>query len=181
MNMKNFIVSIFCLVIVFFQLSVEGAFFSSRQIPDLALALAITLVLALGFRESIKWIFLIGILIDSGSSAAIGTSVLAYFLIGWAISRFSHIADIRSRKILFMAAFAFFVAISEIFKDYVMLGSLKAGTLFFGKQYNPILNIFSADYSFKIIFTIIAAYIIYYLFRRASRTFFLEPVRFVKN
>lgn len=179
--MKNFIIFIFCIIVVFFQLSVEGIFFSNYRIPDLALAFVVTLVLAVGFKKSFKWILLTGLLIDAGSSAVFGTAALAFFVIGWAISRFAAHADMRSRKIFFLASFAVIVAISEIVKDFFMLASLKIKADFFHETFGAPLHIFSLDYFLKIFYTILAAYAVYYIFRRVSRALFLEPVKLAKR
>ena len=179
--MKNLILFIFCIVVVFSQLSVAGVFFHEHRIPDLALALVITLVLALGFKESFKWILLTGVLIDAGSSAVFGTMILAYFLLGWTISRFSDIADIRSRKFFFLAVLAALIVFSEILKDLLVAGSLKIKENYFHESLNASFHIFSLDYFLKIIYTVLAAYIVYYIFRRVSRALFVEPVRLARK
>jgi rod shape-determining protein MreD len=179
--MKNFTLFILCVVTVFLQLSVEGVFFSARRIPDLALALVITLVLALGLKESLKWILLTGILIDAGSSTVFGTTTLAYFLIGWMLSGLIDVADIRSKKTFFLAFFAAAAVFSEIAKDIFIFVSLKIRANFFHEMYGVPLNIFSVDYMFKIIYTIFAAYLIYYIFRKVSRAFFFEPIKLGKK
>jgi len=179
--MKNFGLFILCVVMVFLQLSVAGVFFSARRIPDLALALVITLVLTMGFKESLKWILLTGILIDAGSSTVFGTATLAYFLIGWMVAGLIDVADIRSKKTFFLAFFAAAVMISEIAKDIFIFVSFKIRANFFHEPHSALLNIFSVDYLFKIIYTIFAAYIIYYIFRRVSRALFLEPVKLMKK
>lgn len=179
--MKNFALFVLCVVTVFLQLSVVGVFFPARRIPDLALALVITLVLALGFKESLKWILLTGILIDAGSSVVFGTTALTYFLIGWMVSGLIDVADIRSRKTFFLAALAAAVAVSEILKDIFVFAILRIKANFLHKPFGISLNVFSADYFFKILYTIVAAYAIYYIFRRISRALFVEPVRLAKR
>jgi len=179
--MKNLVLIIFCVITIFFQLSVEGVFFPARRIPDLALALVITLVLAMGFKEALKWILLTGILIDAGSSTVFGTATLAYFLIGWMVSGLIDVADIRSRKTFFLTVLAAAALISEIAKDVLIFAGLKIKANFFHESFGASLNIFSVDYLFKIIYTIFAAYVIYYVFRRVSRALFLEPVKLMKK
>lgn len=179
--MKNLIIFLFGIVTVFFQLSVEGIFFSNYRIPDLTLAFVITLVLAMGFKKSFKWILLTGLLVDAGSSAVFGTAALAFFLIGWMISRFAAHADMRSRKIFFLASFAVIVAISEVVKDFFILASLKIKADFFHEIFNAPFHIFSLDYFLKIFYTIFSAYAVYYIFRRVSRALFLEPVKLAKR
>jgi rod shape-determining protein MreD len=179
--MKNFALFLLCVITVFLQLSVMGSFFSVRRIPDLALALVITLVVATNFKESLKWILLTGILIDAGSSTIFGTTTLAYFLIGWMISGLIDVADIRSRKTFFLTALAVATLVSEIVKDSLIFVSLKIRASFFHESLGAFPNIFSVDYFFKILYTIAAAYVIYYIFRRVSRALFLEPVRLAKR
>jgi cell shape-determining protein MreD len=179
--MKNLTLFIFCSITAFLQLSVEGVFFPAQRIPDLALALVITLVLAMGFEESLKWILLIGILIDAGSFVVFGTTILAYFLIGWLVSSLVGVADIRSRKTFFLAFFAGAVLICEIAKDIFVFFSLKIKGNFLHESYGASINIFSFDYFFKIIYTVLAAYVIYYIFRRVSRAVFFEPIKLVKK
>ena len=179
--MKNFILFIFCIVAVLIQLSVEGVFFTGSRMPDLTLAFVITLVLALGFRKSFKWILLTGLLVDAGSGAIFGTAALAFFVIGWAVSRFAAHADIRSRKIFFLASFAVIIAFSEMAKDFFVLASLKIRANFSHESYGAPLHIFSLDYFLKILYTILAAYIIYYIFRRVSRALLLEPIKLAKK
>lgn len=179
--MRNLVLFAFCVTVVFFQLSVEGVFFAERRIPDLALALVITLVLALKFRASFKWILFMGFLIDAGSGGIFGTTALAYFLIGWAVSRFVVIADIRSRKAFFLATLAGAVFISEIIKDLFFLAGLKMRANYLNESLAASLNFLSVDYIFKIAYSMLAAFVIYYLFRRTSRALFLEPVRLVKK
>lgn len=179
--MKNFALFILCVVAVFLQLSVVGVFFPARRIPDLALALVITLVLTMGFKESLKWILLTGILIDAGSSTVFGTTTLAYLLIGWMVAGLIDVADIRSRKTFFLVAFAAAIVVSEIAKDIFIFFILKIKANFLHEPFGVSSNIFSADYFFKILYTIIAAYAVYYIFRRISRALFLEPVKLVKR
>jgi rod shape-determining protein MreD len=179
--MKNFALFIFCVVTVFLQLSVAGVFFSARRIPDLAMALVITLVLTTGFKESLKWILLTGILVDAGSSTIFGTATLVYFLIGWMVAGLIDVADIRSRKTFFLAVFAAATVVSEIVKDIFIFAILKVKANFLHESFGTSLKVFSADYFFKILYTIIAAYAIYYIFRRISRALFLEPVKLAKR
>jgi rod shape-determining protein MreD len=170
--MKNIILVIFCAVIVFFQLSVEGTFFGQQRIPDLALALVITFTVALGFSESIKWILFTGILLDMGSSAIFGTTALIFFLVGWATSSFGTIADMRSKKILFLAALAFVAAFAEILKDLALVASARIKTHYSQNTTNFLSVHFDFDYFLKILYTVLATYAVYWIFRRMSKFFF---------
>jgi len=179
--MKNLFLFLLCSAVIFLQFSVEGVFFSGRRIPDLVLALVITLVLAMGFKESLKWILFMGILVDAGSPSVFGTVTLAYFLIGWMVAGLINVSDIRSRKTFFLASFAAAVLVFEIAKDMLIIASLNIQKNIFREPSGALLDIFSFDYLLKILYTIIAAYIIYYVFRRVSRSFFLEPVKLTKR
>jgi len=179
--LKKFILFVFCLTAVFFQLSAEGAFFSERRIPDLALALVITLVVANGFEKSVGWIVLTGFFIDAGSAAIFGTTALAYLLVGWMIDFLITFANIRSRKIFFLGFLAVMAALFEIIKDLFVVESLRLKAFYLQKTFYYPMNIFSLDYLFKIFYTIAAVYLVYYIFRKISRALFLEPIKLAKR
>lgn len=179
--MKNLVLFIFCVVAVFLQLSVEGSFFSSGRIPDLALALVITLVISMGFEKSAPWLVFAGLLIDAGSGTIFGSAALAYVSIGWAISHLSAVADIRSRKILFAASLGAITVFSEITKDLFLWASFRLKDYYLHQSFGMHANFFSLDYFFKIIYTVLAVYLIYYVFRRSSRRLLQEPVRLAKR
>lgn len=175
--MKNFILFIFCTTAVFFQLSIEGSFFSPGRIPDLALALVITLVLSMGFEKSVGWLVFTGLLIDAGSGTIFGTAALAYVFIGWAISHLAAVANIRSRKILFAASLGAITVFSEIAKDLFFWASFRFKEYYLHQSFGMQVNFFSLDYFSKIIYTVLAVYSIYYVFRRSSRRLLQEPIR----
>ncbi|MFH0930158.1 MAG: rod shape-determining protein MreD [Candidatus Moraniibacteriota bacterium] len=179
--MKNFILFIFCAIAVFFQLSVEGSFFSPERIPDLALALVITLVISMGFEKSALWLVFTGLLIDAGSGTIFGTAALAYVFIGWAISHLAAVADIRSRKILFALSLGAITAFSEIAKDLFFWASFRLKDYYLHQSFGTHINFFSLDYFFKIIYTVLVVYFIYYIFRRSSRRFLQEPISLARK
>jgi rod shape-determining protein MreD len=179
--MKNIILIIFCTIAVFFQLSIEGSFFSPGRIPDLALALAITLVLTMGFERSAPWLVFMGFLIDAGSGTIFGTAALAYVFIGWSISHLSAVADIRFRKILFAVSLGTITVFSEIVKDLLFWASFRFKNYYLHQLFAIHMNFFSLDYFFKILYTVLVVYLIYYVFRRSSRRLLQEPVRLAKR
>lgn len=179
--MKNFFLFIFCIIAVFLQLSVEGSFFSPERIPDLALALVITLVVSMGFEKSALWLVLAGILIDAGSGTIFATATLAYILIGWAISHLSAVADIRSRKILFAVSLGAITVFSEIAKDLFFWASFRIKDYYLRQSYTVHANFFSLNYFLKIVYTVLAVYLIYYAFRRLSRRLLQEPITLVEK
>jgi rod shape-determining protein MreD len=179
--MKNFFLFVSCTIVVFFQLSVEGSFFSPGRIPDLALALVITLVISMGFEKSAPWLVFAGLLIDAGSGTIFGSAALAYVFIGWAISHLAAVADIRSRKILFAASLGAITVFSEIAKDLLLWASFRLKDYYLHQSFGIHLNFFSPDYFLKIVYTVLAVYFIYYVFRRSSRRLLQEPVRLAKR
>jgi rod shape-determining protein MreD len=179
--MKNFFLFVFCTIVVFFQLSVEGSFFSPERIPDLVLALVITLVVSMGFEKSAPWLVFTGLLIDAGSGTIFGTVALAYILIGWAISHLAAVADIRSRKILFAASLGAITVFSEIAKDLFFWASFRLKDYYLHQSFAVHANFFSLDYFLKIVYTVLTTYLIYYAFRRSSRRLLQEPIRLARR
>jgi len=179
--MKNFVLFIFCVVAVFLQLSVEGSFFSAGRIPDLALALVITLVISMGFEKSAPWLVFTGLLIDAGSGTIFGTVALVYVLIGWAISHLAAVADIRSRKILFAASLGAITVFSEIAKNLFFWASFRLKDQYLHQSFGIHANFFSLDYFLKIVYTVLAVYLIYYVFRRSSRRLLQEPIKLARK
>jgi rod shape-determining protein MreD len=178
--MKNLVLAVICILIVLSQFSVAGVFFSSYRIPDLTLALVVALVLALGFRESLKWILLAGLLVDAISKTLFGTTLLAFFLIGLTVSWIADVAELRSRKAFFLAAIAVIVAVSETVKDLMLFGSSKLQAGYLNEPFSVFPSYFGVDYFFKVFYTILAAYFVYYILRRMSRARFWEPMRIPK-
>jgi rod shape-determining protein MreD len=179
--MKNLFLFVFCTIVVFFQLSAFGSFFSPERIPDLALALVITLVIAMGFEKSVLWLVFTGLLIDAGSGTIFGTATLAYVLIGWAISHLAAVADIRSRKILFAASLGAITVFSEISKDLFFWAGFHLKDYYLHQSFAVHINFFSLGYLMKMIYTVLAVYFIYYVFRRSSRRLLQEPIRLARK
>lgn len=179
--MKNFILFIFCTTAVFFQLSIEGSFFSPGRIPDLALALVITLVLSMGFEKSVGWLVFAGLLIDAGSGTIFGTAALTYVFIGWAISHLAAVADIRFRKILFAMSLGAITVFSEIAKDLFFWASFRFKDYYLHQSFGVHVNFFSPDYFFKMLYTVLTVYLIYYVFHKSSRRLLQEPVKLAKR
>lgn len=179
--MKNLVIFIFCLIIVFFQISVFGLFFQNDRIPDLALTLVIVLVLTLGFKQSFWWILLVGAFFDAGTSAIFGTAMLAFFLIGWMVSLIAKITDLKSGKFFFAIMMAAIVFLAEIGKDSLMLASLRVKANYFDEPMGIALNLFDTDYIFKLIYTIFAGYAVYYFFQIINRKIFFEQVKLVRK
>jgi rod shape-determining protein MreD len=179
--MKNLVIFIFSILVVFLQLSATGVFFSFTRIPDLTLAYVLALVLAFGFKDTYKWILIVGILIDAGSRVLLGTTALALFVVALVVSWIADVAELRSRKTFFLAVIAFLVAFSEIVKDLVLVVVSKIQERYLAVQTGVVINFFSIDYILKIVYTILAAYVIYYILRRMSRSLFWEPKKLAKS
>jgi len=179
--MKNFTIFIFCFLAIVLQLSAAGVFFSARHIPDFALALVLTLVLTEGFGKSWKWILFTGVLLDAGSGVVFGMTTLAFFLLGWTVSKAAKIADMRSKKTFFVISLSVVAALSEIVKDLLLLAGMKMKASYSHEPFFAAINIFSLDYLFKLVYTVLAACAIYYIFRKVSRKLFLEPIKLAKK
>lgn len=180
--MRNFFLTIFCVTVVFLHTSSAGVFFGPESLPNLTLALAVSLTLVLGFRESLVWIFLVGMLIDVYSGWTIGVSALILAIIAWAISGFSSVADIRLRRLYFLPIL-FFLSAGLVFaydilaQIFMRAGFLRLGAdmFVFGTDY------LSGNYFLKVFLTALSVFAIYYITAKINRFFSRPAPVFVKK
>ncbi|MFA5925716.1 MAG: hypothetical protein WC831_02175 [Parcubacteria group bacterium] len=180
--MRNFFFVIFCAAVVFLQVSSAGVIFGSERVPNFALALVISLVLVLGFEKSLAWIILTGILVDVYSGWIIGMDALVMIIIAWVVSALLSVADIKSRKSLFFPALfllsAGFALIYDILAGifmHVAILWLNIGGSYFRVNYS------GWDYTFKIFFTALSVYAVYYFVERINRLFSRPAPAFVRK
>lgn len=180
--MRNFFLALFCVVIVLLQVSSAGIFFGFERIPNLVLALAVSLVLIMGFEKSLVWIILAGILVDAYSGWAIGINAVILVLIAWATSGFQSVADIKSRRLLFFPAIFFLTAGLAVTYDLLARLAGRAATLWlgannlgFGAYY------FSWNYALKVIFTAFSVYAVYYFAKKINALFSRPAPSFVRK
>ena len=168
--MRNLFIAIFCAAVVLAHISAAGLFFKPERIPNITLALVISLVFILGFEKSLVWIILSGLLLDAVSGRIFGTSALLLALIGWTISALSTAVDFKSRRLLFLpglfllsAGLAFLFDILDGILIRVSGAWLDVHGIVSG------INYFSWDYVLKIIFTSLFVFAIYYLIARLNK------------
>lgn len=165
--MKNFNLFILCFVLVLIQISVLGSFASSARVPNLVLALAVSLVVYRGLDKYLGWIILSGFLLGTGASWPLGSDTLLLVLIAFGIDKLNVFSDIKSRRLLFYPSLALIFAASLFLFDWASFGLLNVEKYIL--KNNQVLflpHFFSVDYFFKIIFTILGGFAIYFLIRR---------------
>ncbi len=175
--MKNFFLFVFCFLVVAFQVSVLGNFFGQNQAPDLVLGFAMTLILSKKFEDTIVWLVVLGILVDSFSRTYLGTTSLVLIALALLFVRLLRFAEIRSRRTMFFVLFGVIIFFSKTMFDvfsYVFFSL----TSYFGKGEPVLLPVsLSGDYFLKILLTVCSAYAIYYVYRKSERALFIEPVK----
>lgn len=168
--MKAFSLTIFCLIIFLLQLSILGIFFAPGNIPNLVLAFAASLVILKGFDFSLKWIILAGLLVDAGTNWLFGTGILLLVLLAFGIGSLETVADIRSRRLLFWPSFAVLIVILTYVFDLLAGLALKLENHQLGKKWATYgVADFSWDYATKILFTVLAGYLVYYILKKMDR------------
>ena len=168
--MRNLFIAIFCVAVVLLHISAAGLFFKPERIPNITLALVISLVFILGFERSIIWIVLAGLLLDAISGHIFGISALLLVLVGWMISALSTAVDFKSRRLLFLPVLFFLSASLTFFFDIldgIFIRVSGAWFNFYGMVSS--INYFSWDYVLKITFTALFVFIIYYLTKRLNK------------
>jgi rod shape-determining protein MreD len=167
--MRNLLIATFCVALVLLHISAAGAFFKSEIIPNVTLALVISLVFILGFDKSLAWIILSGLLLDVVSGHIFGTSALLFVIIGWMISVLSTAVDFKSRRLLFLPTLFLFSAGLTFLFDVLNGMITHVSISWFGIQgMASSINYFNWDYILKIIFTAFFVFVIYYLINRMN-------------
>jgi rod shape-determining protein MreD len=172
--MRNFFIAIFCAAVVLLHTSAAGALFKSERIPNITLALVISLVFILGFEKSLIWIILSGFLLDVVSGHIFGTSALLLVLIGWIISALSTAVDFKSRRLLFLPTlFLLSAGLTFLFDVLDSIISHFSISWFSFQGMVSSINYFDWDYFLKIIFTAFFVFIIYYLINKMNKFLWL--------
>ena len=177
--MRNFIFFAICIVLIFFQLSVLGIFFAGQRLPDIALALVVTLTILLGFKDALKWTILAGVVMDAGTSWIFGTGILALVIVSWLVELLGETADIKPRKKMFFVFFAGLVAAAKIVSDILAAVFQKGEGYWLHSGLNASVSFLSWDYALRLLFTILAGIFVYYFINR-TRRFLFDPSAVVK-
>jgi rod shape-determining protein MreD len=164
--MNKFLFFLFCVIIVFFQLSVFGVFLSARVIPNLALSLIICLVLLQGIERSLVWIILTGFLIDIGSAWLWGTSALIFVIVSGLADKINKYAEIRSLKSAQMLVLAFALLVSSFTFDFLGFVFSKIESQWIGRNVFYEFSFFSFEYGVKSAAAVAVGIVIYYLIRK---------------
>ena len=165
--MKNFYLFLLILVLFLFQYSALGVFLKSEQIPNLFVALTVSLAVILGFEKSLGWVILSGFWLDAGSFWIIGSGSLALVIILWLIDKIKAIAEFRSKKHWFAILLFLTAGLSSILFDGLLEIIFKTEKIFFA-DINPV-HLFSSsgtDYVLKTIGTALSVILLYFWVRQ---------------
>jgi len=168
--MRNLFIAVFCAAVVLLHISAAGIFFKAERIPNITLALVISLVFILGFEKSLVWIIFAGLLLDAVSGHIFGTSALLLALMGGMISALLTAVDFKSRRLLFLPALFLLSAILTFLFDILEGVVIRvSGAWLNVRGLVSGINYFSSDYIFKIVFTALSVFFIYYLTKRLNK------------
>jgi rod shape-determining protein MreD len=168
--MRNLFFAIFCTAVILLHISAAGSFFRPERVPNITLALVMSLVLVLGFEKSLVWIILSGLIFDTASGYIFGTSALLLVLIGWTIGALSTVVDVKSRKLLFLPSLFLLSVIFALLFDATEGLIIRISSSWF--NFHSMIssaNYFSWDYVLKITFTALSVFVIYYLTKRMNK------------
>jgi len=165
--MKNFYLFLLILIFFLFQYSVLGVFLKSGQIPNLFVALTVSLAVISGFEKSLGWVILSGFWLDVGSFWIIGSGSLALVIILWLIDKIKTIAEFRSKRHWFAILLFLTAGFSSVLFDALLELIFKTENFFF-TDINSV-HLFSSsgtDYILKTIWTALLVIPLYFLVRR---------------
>ncbi|MFA5871671.1 MAG: hypothetical protein WC858_03010 [Parcubacteria group bacterium] len=164
--MQNFIFIVFCLILTYVQVSALPIFFEVHRIPNLILSFLVSIVILKGFQWSIKWILLLGILLDIFSFQLLGLNILGLFVAALVAFEIKSAYRLRARRILFLVMFEVIIFASKLSFDIskIIVSRLVALTTKYSYVYA--LNIFSFDYVLSVLYTLIFAVPMYFIASR---------------
>ena len=171
--MRKWVLVIFIISIFILQFSIMGTFIKAGRIPNLFVAFAVSLIVLFGFEKSVPWIVLTGLVMDSGSAWLIGSGTLILILISWLLDKLKIIAELRSKRYLFVFLLALLIVLSSVIFDLLILFLVN-----FEKQLGiagvNILEIkVNLDYLAKLFYSIFFGIAIYYFVRKIK----MQPYR----
>jgi rod shape-determining protein MreD len=164
--MQNFIFFVFCLVLTYIQVSALPIFFEVNRIPSLILSFIVSIVILRGFQWSVKWILLLGILMDIFSFQLLGINILGFLAVAVVAYEIRSAYHLRAKRILFLVMLEIIVFISMLSfsMSKALAAKLIALTTKYAYQYT--LNVFSLDYLLSIFYTLIFAVPVYIIASR---------------
>ncbi|HBB36382.1 MAG: hypothetical protein A2374_00175 [Candidatus Moranbacteria bacterium RIFOXYB1_FULL_44_23] len=118
--MKKLNLFLFILILFIFQYSVLGVFFHIGRIPNLFVALVVSLAIIFGFEKSLGWTIFAGFLLDVGSTWLVGSGILTLVVILWLIDKMKAITEFRSKRYLFAVLLFLTAGVSGIAFDILI-------------------------------------------------------------
>lgn len=165
--MKKFYLFLFILALFFLQYSILGVFFKSGRIPNLFVALIVSLALIFGFEKSLGWVIFAGFLLDVGSSWLVGSGILALVIILWLIDKMKAIAEFRSKRYLFAVFLLLTAGVSSAAFDIFLELIFRTEKLFsLSVSASHFFTAFGADYFLKTAWTALSVIPVYFFARR---------------
>lgn len=164
--MKKFYLFIFIGLLFLIQYSVLGVFLPSARIPNLFVALAVSLIIIFGFERSVSWVAFAGLFMDMGASWFLGSGALVLILISWLVDRLKVVAELRLKKHLFVLLFGLIIFVSSLAFDIFLRFELEAQRYIFSSV--PSLPSVRAnlDYLIKLVYSVILGGGVYYFIRQ---------------
>ncbi|MDD5489779.1 MAG: rod shape-determining protein MreD [Candidatus Moranbacteria bacterium] len=168
--MRKMYLFLFVLILFILQYSILGVFFRSGRIPNLFVALTVSLAIIFGFEKSLGWTVLAGFFLDVGSSWLIGSGILALVVILWLIDKMKAIAELRSKRYLFAVLLFFTAGISSVVFDALM-GIIFKTEGFFSLSISASHSFPSlgADYALKTVYTAASVIPVYFFARKIPK------------
>lgn len=168
--MKKFYLFLIILALFFLQYSVLGVFFQSGRIPNLFVALTVSLAIIFGFEKSLGWAVFAGFLLDAGSAWLIGSGILSLVIILWLMDKVKAIAEFRSKRYLFAALLLLAAGVSSVAFDIFLELIFRTERLFFfSSSASHYLPTFGADYILKTAWTALSAIPVYFFVRKIPK------------
>jgi len=165
--MKKYHLFLFVSTLFFFQYSILGIFFQNGRIPNLFVALAVSLAVIFGLEKSLVWIIFSGFLMDIGSFWLIGTGIMALLIILWLIDKVKAIAEFRSKRYLFVFLLFLTAGLSSIAFDILIRIILKAERIFLSDiNFSECYPLFGTDNVLKAVYTSLSALAVYFFARK---------------
>lgn len=164
--MKKWTTLLFVIVLFVAQFSILGTLLKKGWSPNLFLAFAVCLVVLFGFEKAWAWIVFCGLMMDVGSTWPIGSGTLVIVTIAWLIDKLKVVAELRSKRYLFVILLSLFFAVSSLIFDIILqILSIFEKQLGLTGSTLPEINLNSA-YIAKIILSVIFGMAIYFFARK---------------
>jgi hypothetical protein len=174
--MKKFYLFVFILALFVLQYSVLGAFMQSARLPNLFVALAVSMAIIFGFEKSASWVILAGVLMDVGAPWPIGAGTLVLVLILWLADKIKAVMELRLTRYFFVLLYALMVIIFSFAFDVFLKLELGIWKYIFHKTSNLSGLKVDLNYALKLFWALLFGIGVYY-FSRSTKVRFLPLSR----